>query len=59
VAHEREETRDDVGFVAGAYQLEIHDFGVEQQAEERDDGVDGYHEENAYDTGSVSCCIIG
>jgi hypothetical protein len=53
VAHEREEARDCEGFVAIAEYLEVYSVAVVEVGEEADGGIDGNHEEDAYDTGEA------
>jgi hypothetical protein len=56
VTHEREEACDDEGFVAAAQKVEVDGFLVEEETEEREDAVYGYHCE---DTDNAICSAPG
>jgi hypothetical protein len=55
VAHESEEARYHVRLVAIAHELEVDGSLIEKEAEEGDDGVDGYHCEDSDDAIWLVC----
>jgi hypothetical protein len=55
VAHESEEAGYHVGFVAGANELEVDGLLVEEETEEGDYRVDGYHCEDSDDAAESVC----
>lgn len=56
VTHEGEEGGDTEGFVTVTEDLEVDGIVVEENAEPGDEGIDGYHEQNANDTRSDEPC---
>lgn len=56
VTHEGEEGGDTEGFVTVTEDLEVDGIVVEENTEPGDEGIDGYHEQNANDTRSDEPC---